>query len=235
MEIPSVVETIYGEIRRLVLDGSYAPGDRLNVDELARRLNTSKTPVREALGRLESEGFLLFRPRSGWSVPSLNMEEFVSFLEMQFALRCFVSENLLDYIDRLDFDLLNDINWKLRQLLAERKYNEVIGQNDLFHITILKIHPNQVILRRLEELDGLIRLQRARFFQQEHSQFPMFARDAYTQHQNILEALRRRDPEAISGISKKHHGNIVRAYKQMSQNASAEYDQAAGDGMNRSA
>lgn len=237
VEIPSVGEFIYKKIRSRILDGSYASGDRLNVDELARQLKASKTPVREALGRLVSERLVVFRPRSGWSVPSLSLDEFLNFLEMQYALRLFMSDHLAAYVDQLDFELLDSINNKLLMCLAERQYHEVVRQNDLFHLTILRVHPNRLILSRLEELDALIRMQRVRFFEKEHEFFPTVAQDAYAQHQKMLESLRTRNPEHISRMSKNHHGSILRAYKHMSKSGLIEPEQGRADdlGLERSA
>lgn len=223
MEIPSVGEILCKEIRQRILDGQYASGDRINVDELARKLTISKTPVREALGRLESEGLVSFRPRMGWRISSLSMEEFVDFLELQCALRYFISDSLGPFIDRIDFDLLHSINRKLPQLVAERKYHELIRQNDLFHITIFSVHPNRLILRRLEEIDGIVRLQRVRFFEQERIRFPMLADDAFSQHQEIIAALESRDTERISRVSREHHESLLGAFKCMSQGMSQEH------------
>lgn len=217
MEIPSVGEIICNEIRQRIFDGQYASGDRINVDELARKLNISKTPVREALGRLESEGLVSFKPRTGWRVSSLSMEEFVDFLELQCALRYFISDSLEPFIDKIDFDLLHSINRKLPQLVAEHKYHELIHQNDLFHITIFSVHPNRLILRRLAEIDGIVRLQRVRFFEQERARFPMLADDAFNQHQEIIAALESRDAKRISRVSREHHESLLGAFKCMSR------------------
>ena len=220
MEIPSVGEIICNEIRQRIFDGQYASGDRINVDELARKLNISKTPVREALGRLESEGLVSFKPRMGWRVSSLSMEEFVDFLELQCALRYFISDSLGPFLDKIDFGLLHSINKKLPQLVAEHKYHELIHQNDLFHITIFSAHSNRLILRRLEEIDGIIRLQRVRFFEQERIRFPLLADNAFIQHQEIIKALESRDPERISRVSREHHESVLDAFKCMSRELS---------------
>jgi DNA-binding GntR family transcriptional regulator len=203
-------------MRHRILKGVYASGERLNVDELSRVLNASKTPIREALGRLESEGLVVFKARIGWSVSSLSLEEFTDLLEIQCALRFFVSDNLLPYIDKLDFHLLNSINEKLCQLIEGHDYFQIIQQNDLFHMMIFFIHPNKAMVRRLEELDGLIRLQRVRFFEQERTFFPKIAEDAFAQHKKILEMLKTRDADAISRVSKEHFASIVGAYKHLS-------------------
>ena len=223
MEIPSVGEILCKEIRQRILDGQYASGDRINVDELARKLTISKTPVREALGRLESEGLVSFRPRMGWRISSLSMEEFVDFLELQCALRYFVSDSLGSFIDKIDFGLLHSINRKLPQLVAEHKYHELIRQNDLFHMTIFSVHSNRLILRRLEEIDGIVRLQRVRFFEQERSRFPMLADDAFNQHLEIIAALESRDTERISRVSREHHDSLLGAFKCMSRGMSREH------------
>ncbi|MDR3333223.1 MAG: GntR family transcriptional regulator [Synergistaceae bacterium] len=217
MEIPSVGDIICNEIRGRILNGEYSSGERLNVDELARKLNTSKTPVREALGRLESEGLASFKPRVGWSVNSMSMAEFVDFLEMQWAMRYFITENIMPYIDDIDFDLLRSVNKKMTSLMAGRMYFKVIQQNDLFHMTIFSAHPNRLMFRRLEELDAIVRLQRVRFFEREKEQFPVIGNDAYAQHLDILAALEKRDPGEIIRVSKEHHESILRAYRQMSR------------------
>jgi DNA-binding GntR family transcriptional regulator len=222
MEIQSVGEIICSEIRRRILEGFYPSGARLNADDLARTLETSKTPVREALGRLENEGLVVFKPRVGWSVSALTVEEFVDFLEIQCALRFFISDNLSPYIDKLDFGRLEALNKEMRQRLDGQNYFRIIQQNDLFHMEIFSVHPNKAMLRRLNELDGLIRLQRVRFFEQERAYSPSIAENAYTQHQSILEKLKSRDADAISQVSRDHFASIVAAYQHLSQNIRKE-------------
>ena len=84
-------------------------------------------------------------------------------------------------------------------------------------MTIFSIHPNKAMVRRLEELDGLIRLQRVRFFEQEKAVFPKIAGDAFTQHQKIIEKLKSRDADAIARVSKDHFASIVGAYRHLSR------------------
>ena len=218
MNIPSVGEIICNEIRKRILRGVYVSGERLNVDELSRTLETSKTPVREALGRLESEGLVVFKPRLGWNVSSLTLEKFKNFLEIQCALRFFLSDNLLPYIDKIDFHLLNSINENLRQLFEDHDYFQIIQQNDLFHMTIFSVHHNKTMVRRLEEIDAIIRLQRIRFFEQEKALSPSIASHSFEQHQMILEQLKARDAGAISRVSKEHFASILESYKHITRN-----------------
>ncbi len=215
MELPSVGELIYTEIRNRILNGNYASGDRLNVDELARQFEASKTPVREALGRLERAGLATFRSRSGWSVVLLELGEFIDYLEMQFAMRSFLSDNLAPFVDKIDFAMLRSINQKLRESLRELNYQEVIRQNDIFHMAILSVHPNRVIWNRLEDLNGLVRLQRVNFLESENIHAPKVAVNAYEQHQQIIEVLKMRDTERISQVFRHHNETIIKAYRRI--------------------
>jgi DNA-binding GntR family transcriptional regulator len=219
MELPSVGELIYNEIRTRILNGNYASGDRLNVDELARQLKASKTPIREALGRLERAGLATFRSRSGWSVVSLELHEFIDYLEMQFALRSFLSDNLAEYVDRINFDLLQSINQKLHLSVQKLDYQEVIKQNDLFHMVILSVHPNKIMLSKLEDLNGLVRLQRVHFLERENSHLPTVTVNAYEQHQKMMEVLKMRDTEHISQVFRHHNESIITAYRLILRNS----------------
>ena len=80
-------EDVYETLRSAVLEHSLAPGDRLNIDALARELEVSPTPVREALARLESEGLVRKRALAGYTVsPLLTRDEFADLFDMRLLL-----------------------------------------------------------------------------------------------------------------------------------------------------
>lgn len=58
---------VYSALRQSILDGDDAPGTRINIDAVSRRLGVSQTPVREALQRLEGDNLLVYYPRRGYS------------------------------------------------------------------------------------------------------------------------------------------------------------------------
>ena len=76
MRVQTIQEQVVDSLRRLILDGDYAPGDKLSQDELAGRLGVSPMPVREGLRQLQSEGLVTFTPRHGASVAALSPAEF---------------------------------------------------------------------------------------------------------------------------------------------------------------
>ncbi|SNY42801.1 GntR family transcriptional regulator [Paractinoplanes atraurantiacus] len=82
-------DDVYDSLRSAVLEHVMKPGDRLNIDALARDLEVSPTPVREALARMESEGLVRKRPLAGYTVsPLLTRDEFNDMFDMRLLLEC---------------------------------------------------------------------------------------------------------------------------------------------------
>jgi DNA-binding GntR family transcriptional regulator len=80
-------DDVYETLTALVMEHTLAPGDRINIDALARELEVSPTPVREALARLESDGLVRKRPLAGYTVsPLLTRTEFNDMFDMRLVL-----------------------------------------------------------------------------------------------------------------------------------------------------
>jgi DNA-binding GntR family transcriptional regulator len=78
-----LAESVYQRLRRDILDGGLQPGQILRQEELARRCNVSRVPLREAMARLTADGLLLLRPRRGYAVISLDASEIVEVFELR--------------------------------------------------------------------------------------------------------------------------------------------------------
>src|SRR5262245_5547872 len=80
-------EDVYEALKALVMESVLAPGDRVNIDALARDMGVSPTPIREALARLESEGLVRKRPLAGYTVtPLLSRQEFNDLVDIRLLL-----------------------------------------------------------------------------------------------------------------------------------------------------
>ncbi|WP_027344739.1 GntR family transcriptional regulator [Hamadaea tsunoensis] len=83
----TLVEDVYERVKALVMEHTLAPGERVNIDALARELEVSATPVREAMARLESDGLVRKRPLAGYTVsPLLSRQEFTDMFDMRVVL-----------------------------------------------------------------------------------------------------------------------------------------------------
>jgi DNA-binding GntR family transcriptional regulator len=212
MKLLTVVEAIIEKLKQDVLNGVYMTGAALNIDELARTYDVSKTPVREALGHLAKEGLVTYKPRIGWSVCSLSREDFSHYLEVRYALRKFLSDNLCPYVDRLDYKKLEEMNSSMKVYLTEGKYRELIETDDIFHMTIFSIYPNPIIITYLGQVSSLIRLQRIGMLENrlQHNEYSLF-HNAPHEHDAIIEALKTRDQGHISEVSERHQKTIMSA------------------------
>ncbi|MFC5925011.1 GntR family transcriptional regulator [Micromonospora vulcania] len=85
----TLAEDVYESIKALVMDHVLPPGERVNIDALARELDVSPTPVREALARLEADGLVRKRPLSGYTTtPLLSRAEFDDLFDVRLLLEC---------------------------------------------------------------------------------------------------------------------------------------------------
>jgi DNA-binding GntR family transcriptional regulator len=83
----TLTEDVYTSVQALIMDHAVAPGQRINIDALARQLEVSPTPVREALARLEADGLVRKRPLAGYTAaPLLTRAEFEELIEMRLIL-----------------------------------------------------------------------------------------------------------------------------------------------------
>jgi DNA-binding GntR family transcriptional regulator len=95
IDIPrTLADTAYGTLKRDILDFRLAPGDRFTETEIADRLQVSRTPVREALFRLEREGYLEVRQRNGWLVKPLDFNTLDHFYELRSVLEAAAVQSL---------------------------------------------------------------------------------------------------------------------------------------------
>lgn len=106
-------DAVIDAIRR----GEFLPGARLREEEVGARLNLSRTPVREALRRLEAEGIVEHRPRAGAVVRQLSHAEVVELYEMRLVLERTAAEMAARHGSAAEFDTLADLN---RQIAEER-------------------------------------------------------------------------------------------------------------------
>src|SRR5580692_8644899 len=85
-ETPSLPEIVYRSVRDAILNGVFTPGQMLRQDEMATRLGVSRSPLREALPRLEAEGIVVLHPRRGYAVASLDLHEIAEAFDLRALL-----------------------------------------------------------------------------------------------------------------------------------------------------
>lgn len=187
---PETPDTSHGENAYLrLLDairrGELAPGARLRETELSLRLGISRTPVREALRRLEAEGLVTHAPRLGAVVRSLQYQEIMELYEMRAVLEGTAARMAARHasdIETAELDALNSA------MATADDPAEVARANARFHAGILHAAKNRFLIRAMEALEKtLLILGPSTLADAER------ARAAAEEHRKILVAIRQND------------------------------------------
>lgn len=136
--VKPIREIIYDHLRQAILDGVLKPGDRLIERDIAAKYAVSRTPVREALRKLESEGYLDYLPRKGEVVRGFNVDEIQEMYDIRKALECLIIRRAIQNITRQEILALKGI---VRQLEQEAETRQA-------HATFKGLHDfDELILR----------------------------------------------------------------------------------------
>ena len=141
-------ETVARIVRNMIVDGQLAAGGRINEVHLAQRLGISRTPLREALARLEREGALISTARIGWSVRPLTLDE----LEQLYPIRALLDPEALRLAGLPSPERLKGLR-SLNDLVArERSADAIIDLDDEWHRLLIADCPNKVLIELIEQL-----------------------------------------------------------------------------------
>lgn len=187
----------YEFLRAAILGGRLAGGERIDQDAVARQLGLSRMPVREAIRRLESEGFVVSRPNRGSVVTALGPEAMLEVFEIRSVLEG-LAVSLA--IPALTDAVLADLEHQVRRMRdAERKPGAWIELHDAFHDSICRLagRPRLAALARNLRQSALpyVRLYLATYQQAE---IPGF------EHQTLLDAIKRGDPRVAEAAMREH-------------------------------
>lgn len=195
----SLTETAYSEIKRLMLEQRIVSGQKLLYRELIDLLHMSKTPIINALNRLEQEGFIVSVPNYGFSVKAIDQREIIDSQEVREALECKAVQRAILLGKPADFKLLAD---KLRAYEEYRPYKydtKKLILNAEFHMQIAAISGNRVLkylLRR--NLEHMIL--RAEPVDYSQDRMEKFAQD----HADILLYIKKKDISGCQELIRKH-------------------------------
>ncbi|WP_299772964.1 GntR family transcriptional regulator [uncultured Tateyamaria sp.] len=147
-------ETAYAQLLAAIRTGEFAPGDRLRETDVADRLNLSRTPVREALRRLEADGIVEHRPRLGAVIRQLSHAELVELYEMRIVLERTAAEMAAKHAAAAEIDALRDLN----SAMSKGSPAEAAALNQDFHRGIYLATRNRFLLDAARALNNALML-----------------------------------------------------------------------------
>ena len=198
-EMP-VRERAYEYLKSAILSDRIHPGERLAEEHLAKEMGVSRTPVREALHKLESEGLIKALETRGFIVSKDSREEIEELFDMRAILEGYglrvisekVSENLLEQ--------LNGFIGKAEDALRRKQIREIFKWNTQFHDTLHRMLAEKKRLHRL-----LVNVRKYVLRYRENTlQYPDGGRRALDGHRKIVMALRLKDPDLCERVMREH-------------------------------
>ncbi|HXR64768.1 MAG TPA: GntR family transcriptional regulator [Ktedonobacteraceae bacterium] len=144
-------ERTYAILRRRIIDGTYASGYRLNIDALARELGVSKVPIREAIRRLEAEGWVVSNRNASPQVAQIDLSQWESSMTILALLEGYATALAAEHLTEADSIKLWQINADMQQALRDFDISAFNRLNRVFHSTIYVSCPNTALVELLQQ------------------------------------------------------------------------------------
>lgn len=217
-----IVLRAYDQLKQMAETYHFKPDSRLNEGALAKELNISRTPLREALNRLVAEGYIVSRSGKGFFCRSLSPNEIMDLYEARAAIESEVAR-LAALRGKLE-----DVA-EIGRFLESSKPSyqrgtppvELVRLDEEFHLRLASLAGNAELRRLLENVNG--RIHYVRLIDLMTLCDTQSAEVVTTEpHMKILDAVRRRDPEAAQRQMRSHIDRRLEAVTQTVRNAFAE-------------
>jgi GntR family transcriptional regulator, rspAB operon transcriptional repressor len=211
----NIRDDVYAVLRRGILRSDYPPGYRFDLNDLSVQLGISRTPVKEALHRLESEGLVDIFPRRGTFVTTLDAADIADGFGVRLALERYAADFVVDQVTDADIARLNEIRRRMGALLDAPEFASVVEQYILldqdFHVEIISLARNRRLVEIYRTIGGPLRM--ARIF----SRYSAADYRTYTEveHAAIMQAILARDVVALCAAMTAH---VERAQARISNN-----------------
>ncbi len=177
-----------------------APGEpRLDERQLAADLGVSRTPIREAIARLEQEGFLRIEPRRGVFIVRKTKREVLEMITVWAALEGMAARLVTEHASDAEIATLRELFATFESGQVEAKIDEYSETNISFHQALLRLGKCDLLNRIAENLFIHMRSIRKRTISEDHR-----ASRSIIDHMNIIEALERRDTELAERLVRQH-------------------------------
>jgi DNA-binding GntR family transcriptional regulator len=190
----------YERIKQLIQTQAFKPGTFVSERELAARMSMSKTPVRSALERLQTEGFVRISPQQGAVVRESSLHEIVDMIDFRIALEPYVLRRLVGRLSPQQLQRLRE-NLKQQEWVVEAHDVRRITQLDAeYHLMFCEFVGNQEIVRVMRSLRDRLFRTVLRIFTQDVAR----VRNSYREHVAIADALEDGDAEGAAALLVTH-------------------------------
>ena len=180
-------ERIVDAIRDAIIKGELKAGERVSEPEIARRFGISRTPVREALRQLDSEGFLQVTPRRGARVSRLTEKDVNEYYELKSLLEGHAARIATPSISERELDRMHQLNEQMELFFKQGALAKTVKVHQQFHHIIIAAAHSEQLVHQLEFLNSKFRRFTIQIALSGRNQ------EAFAQHRQIVDAMRIRN------------------------------------------
>lgn len=177
-------EIVYEELKRQIMVGEIAPGTRMMEVELADEMGVSRTPVREAIRKLEKEGLVTIEPRRGAYASDISAKDMVDILEVRQDLEGMAAGIAAQKITDEGRIELENIARKYKESVDKEDIEEIIKNDEAFHKYIVGLSGNKTLIKMVSQVQELA----LRFRYIYYEDFSRF-KNQPSEHQAIVDAI----------------------------------------------
>jgi len=197
---PNLRSQTYKILKNMIITREILPGKKISEETLAQEIGVSRTPIREALFRLEHEGIVKIIPRRGAFVVKPSRENIIEILQVREVLEALIVRLVTPLLEESDILELRSCLEKLRATPEEERHVIEYTDSELeFHDLLRKKCPNQMLRRMMEMVNARLQIIRLRTV-------VLTGRPQKTldEHTAILEMIEKGDAEAAEQLMRKH-------------------------------
>ena len=200
-------DVVFNTLRQAILKGELKPGESLMEIQLANKLGVSRTPVREAIRKLELEGLVLMIPRKGAEVAEITRQDMEDVLEVRTALEELAVKDACDHITDAQLSELKKASNEFKKALLEGKDLVTCADADMhFHDVILSATNNRRLIQMLNNLSEQMYRYRMEYLKDERTHKTLIE-----EHDAIRRALKKHDKVKAGAAIRVHIDNQKRS------------------------
>ena len=192
-------EIVYEELKRQIMIGEIPPGTRMMEVELADDMGVSRTPIREAIRKLEKEGLVSIEPRRGAYASEISIKDMVDVLEVREFLEGMAAGLASKRITEEEIAALKHSIDAYRNAVESGSTEEIIEEDEIFHKLIVDCSGNKTLIQMINQVQELA----LRFRYIYYEDFSRY-KNMPNEHQEILDAVLSGDPEIARKVADEH-------------------------------
>ena len=197
-------QKVYRALKTEIIKGSLKPGTKLSEGKIAEQMGVSRTPVREALKELAAEGFVKMNPNQAVVVSNASVEDVQEVLQIRGVLEGLAARLATKMISEEE---IKELEKYQKQMEYYTKKDDVLEFSEMdaeFHVLILNICGNNRLIQIRKNLSDQAHRYRIRSLS-----VPGRLKYSLKEHQEIVEALKRKNAEQADRLSQKHIENVL--------------------------